>query len=186
MDVLPDFMKKFYEELENEAVRFFQKRGYRWDTRGEDWKLHGFNGENLLHWKLWESVENLDIQYYYVKELLRKAKTKKIKEAIKPLQRVLKQYNDILKMLDPWDWTERRKSFRTIDLKKEKFEKALKKLKHIKKIISENKLVLAKVEYSEDGGAYLTYVFMLYTDILDNIYGIKKWLSEMAKLEAES
>jgi len=186
MGVLPNSVQKFYEELENEAMRFLQKRGYRWDTRGEDWELHGFNGENLLHWKLWEAVENLDIQYYYVKELLRKAKTKKIKEAIKPLQRVLKQYDEILKTLDPWDWTERRKSFRTIDLKKEKLERVLEKLERIKETISKNKLLLAKVEFPKDGGTYLTYVFMLYTDIMDNVYGIKKWLSEMAKFGAES
>lgn len=165
---------EFYKNMHENVLRELERQGYRWKTRGDFWALQGFHGRELLNWRLWESVENLDIQLWYVKKLLNRAKTPKWQHVRKALKQIVQLFDETLALLDPKHWEGSNKCFLTIEPNEEVVLKVLQNLTRIRRLLFIHRLNLAKVE--KHGKCWIAFTFMLYVDVLNSIYGCKKWL----------
>jgi len=169
-------VSSIYENLHFNALKELQKLRYRWHIRGIMWALYGYKGQQLLDWRLWESIENLDIQLSYVKDLLKRAKGQKWQKTREALKQVAKLYDEALSIIDPEHWRGNRKRFLDIKPTVENVTGVLKRLIEIRRLIYVNRLDLARLE--QHGDEWMLITFMLYIDVLDSIYGCKKWLKE--------
>ena len=176
-------MVGFYEDLHALAIKELQKRGYRWEIQGNLWKLQGFRGQDLLDWQLWESIENLDIQLYYARWLL--ARAKKRGETYKALKEIVKLYDEALSIIDPAHWRPPNKRFLGINPTVENVTEVLKRLIMIRRLIFVHRLSLGEIEKEKNYEVLPAFTFMLYTDVLDSIHGCKEWLKEVSRNAGE-
>ncbi|MEM3579328.1 MAG: hypothetical protein QXL54_03785 [Candidatus Bathyarchaeia archaeon] len=172
---------EFYKNMHENALRELERQGYRWKTCGDFWALQGFHGRELLNWRLWESIENLDIQLWYAKNLLNRTRSVKWQHVRKALKQIVQLFDEALALLDPKHWVGRNKHFLTIEPDEEVVSKVLQNLIHIRRLLFIHRLDLAKVE--KRGQCWLAFTFMLYLDVLNSIYGCKKWLETVKNEE---
>ena len=152
----------YAKDLEKEL-----SRPKRWDSY-DDFELPGSD------WRLWNSIEILDITYASLKDLVRRARQKHRQDHAVSLDGIAENVNLALIQIDPDNWPRRFMGFKS-DAKR--LNAALEHLRQALDLFSPKYISISvEVEAKQPPGMWMINTPAIYRQLRDSIYALERYL----------
>lgn len=171
---LEKLREKFRRSLIEALKEAKWKSPPRWELYNDDWGTRG------VDWRLWDSVEALDIVYAEINRLRKKATARRIRRFRRELSRLAGLLDQALMLLDPWNWKPPSRHFRTMTedpLALRKIRQLLDEAFKLFDGIYPEVVVAIDVEARE--GCVVVITPLVWRYLRDAIYGIEQYLAHL-------
>lgn len=161
--------------LKQELERVYIEALNKVEDTPKRWNIYNNLSLSSLHWRLWDSVEFLDITLVYLKDLLAKSKRRKQRPYFSELTQLIDLVSDGLAYLDP-DWRRTRR-FRDLTKNREDLRNAKEFLEQAEKVFQRIYLgVSLKIEAPRRGSWGMTTPAIVKS-LRDSTYALKQYLA---------
>lgn len=163
-------LRKEYQKTLDELLQ----KPLKWDLY-DDVNLPG------LDWRLWNSVEILDITLSRVEELIEAAKKRRKTTHLHRLEAISTLIDEAIGFLDPWSWREPRKSFKRMTTKRSNLQKALMRLEEALEDYLQIYLDVSINLEAKRRGGWIVNTPHIVNELRNATYGLKQFIKQKEK-----
>jgi len=153
------------------ALEEIDGKSPRWETYDDHWNFPPDND-----WRLWESIEVLDITHSLLRDLTRRARRKHKQELAIRIDQIRQNVNLTLFQLDPDNW--RRHRFMDFKDDRRRLQTALKCLQQAFMLFRDGyEQISLEVEASRRKDCWVMGTPAIYRQLRDSSYALEKYLA---------
>jgi hypothetical protein len=135
-------------------------------------------------WRLWNSVEVLDITLSFIPDFLREARRRRKHQVDDKLRKTQQLIDEALKHLCPMGWKQPKKIFGNITLHKDELKKACDLLWKSLQIWDSIYLDVSVELEAKKRGPWTVVTPIIWKQLRNAIYGLEKYLADEERLNA--